>query len=71
MKERIRACLHSLSLVHCASILCNSESGMLAYLPNVLHRPSLMMSRTVERFSGVRLGSGNTTGERNSCVTSC
>ena len=59
----MRACLHSLSLVHCLSILFLSEYGMLANAPNVLHRLSLMMSRTVERFSGVRLGSGNTTGE--------
>ena len=44
---------------------------MLANAPNILHRPSLMMSRTVERFSGVRLASGNTTGETNSYVTSC
>ena len=65
----MRACLHSLSLVHCALILSNSESGMLASPPNFFHRPSLMMSRTVERFSGVRLASGNTTGERKSCVT--
>ena len=55
----MRACLQSLSLVHCPRILSNSESGMLAYPPNLLHRLSLMMSRTVERFSGVRLGSGN------------
>ena len=52
------ACLHSLSLVHCLLILTNSESGMLTNAPN-LHRRSLVMSRTVERFSGVRLGSGN------------
>ena len=55
----MRACLHSLSLVHCPWILSNSESGMLMRPPNVLHRRSLVMSRTVERFSGVRLGSGN------------
>ena len=55
----MRACLHSLSLVHCPWILSNSESGMLTSAPNLFHRLSLMMSRTVERFSGVRLGSGN------------
>ena len=55
----MRACLHSLSLVHCPWILSNSERGMLAAPPNLLHRPPLMMSRTVERFSGVRLGSGS------------
>ena len=55
----MRACLHSLSLVHCPWILSTSEFGMLTNKPNVLHRLSLMMSRTVERFSGVRLGSGN------------
>ena len=55
----MRACLQSLSLVHCPWILSNSERGMLACLPNFNHRLSLMMSRTVERFSGVRLGSGN------------
>ena len=55
----MRACLHSLSLVHCPRILSNSESGMLTNAPNLHHRLSLMMSRTVERFSGVRLGSGS------------
>ena len=55
----MRACLHSLSLVHWRLILSISERGMLACLPNFNHRLSLMMSRTVERFSGVRLGSGN------------
>ena len=61
----MRACLHSLSLVHCPRILSNSESGgMLTNAPNDLHRLSLMMSRTVDRFSGVRLGSGNKNRER-------
>ena len=55
----MRACLHSLSLVHCPWILSNSEVGMLTNAPKSSHRLSLMMSRTVERFSGVRLGSGN------------
>ena len=55
----MRACLRSLSLVHCPSILSNSDPGMLTNEPNSLHTRSLMMSRTVERFSGVRLGSGN------------
>ena len=55
----MRACLHSLPLVHCPRILSNSDTGMLTNAPNVLHRLSFMMSRTVERFSGVRLGSGN------------
>ena len=55
----MRACLHSLSLVHCPWILSNSEPGMLTNTPKSLHRLSLMTSRTVERFSGVRLGSGN------------
>ena len=53
----MRTCLHSLALVHCSPILSNSKSGMLTYAPNVLHRSSVMRSRTVERFSGVRLGS--------------
>ena len=55
----MRACLHSLSLVHCPRILSNSDTGMLTNAPKSPHRLSLMMSRTVERFSGVRLGSGN------------
>ena len=56
-KKSMRTCLHSLALVHCFLILSNSEYGMLTYSPNFLHRLSLMRSRTVERFSGVRLGS--------------
>ena len=59
----MRACLRSLSLVYCPLILSNSDSGVFTQLPNISHRPSLMMSRTVERFSGVRLDSVNTTGE--------
>ena len=55
----MRACLHSLSLVYCPLILSNSESGVFTERPNASHRPSLMTSRTVERFSGVRLVSGN------------
>ena len=53
----MRTCLHSLSLEHCSLILSNSESGTLTSPPNIHHRSSLMRSRTVERFSGVRLGS--------------
>ena len=59
----MRACLYSLSLVYCPLILSNSESGVFTQRPNTFHRSSLMTSRTVERFSGVRLDSGNTTGE--------
>ena len=57
------ACFFSLSLEYCLLILFNSDSGMFAKRPNHSHCSSLMLSSTVERFSGVRLGSGNTTGE--------
>ena len=59
----MRACLHSLSLVYCPLILSNSDSGVFTQRPNSSHCSSLMTSRTLERFSGVRLDSGNTTGE--------
>ena len=54
------ACLRSLLLEYCDLILSCSESGMFTYQLNPSHRPSSMLSSTVERFSGVRLSSGNT-----------
>ena len=59
------ACFLSLSLEYCLLILLTSEPGMFAKRPNSSHCSSLMLSSTVERFSGVRLGSGNTTGEQS------
>ena len=53
----MRACLDSLSLLHHSMILFLSDRGMLTYPPNFCHRASDTMSRTMERFIEVRLGS--------------
>ena len=52
------ACLRSLILEYCDWILHRSEAGMFTNILNSSHRPSSMLSSTVERFSGVRLSSG-------------
>ena len=52
--------MHSLSLPYCLLILSISDHGMFTQRLNLTHTLSSMMSSTVERFSGVRLGSGNT-----------
>ena len=54
------ACLRSLLLEYCDRILLCSEYGMFTYSLNSSHRPSSMLSSTVERFSGVRVSPGNT-----------
>ena len=57
------ACLHSLSLEYFDLILITSDRGMFTQRLNTSHRPSAMLSSTVERLCEVRLSSGNTTGE--------
>ena len=54
------ACLHTLLLEYCDLILPRSDTGMFTNILNLSHRSSSMLSSTVERFSGVRLSSGNT-----------
>ena len=57
------ACLHSLLLEYFDSILSTSDHGMFTLSLNTAHRPSSILSSTVERLCEVRLSSGNTTGE--------
>ena len=65
------ACLRSLSLEYSPSIFILSECGMFTYSLNSPHSPSSMLSSTVERFSGVRLGSGNTQEKQRWKIHSC
>lgn len=53
------AALQSDSLAHSSIIIFTSHSGRFKWSASISHRSFRMTSRTVERFCGVRLGSGN------------
>ena len=64
------ACLCSLLLEYCDRILSCSDCGTFTFSLNSSHRPSSMLSSTVERFSGVGRSSGRNRGEEQLYTTS-